>query len=273
MSEPGKAPGGPGGPGGPDDMVLGNKEPVSPEVQPEAPVEVRPPAEQYLEEGGFGWVVVAAVCFVNAHTWGLNSSFGVFLAFYIKNNTFQSSALGYAFIGGLSVSVAFLVSPLATFLGGWDKYGTRLTVFTGGIFVVIAFIGSSFATKLWHIILTQGVAFGIGLGLSFVASAPVPAQWFHKKRSLANGLSTAGSGFGGLIYSLGANAMIEHIGLAWTFRALAVICFVVNGVAAFFIRDRNKAVGSVHIAFNWKLFRRPEPVCFQGFACRRAVQL
>ncbi|KAI2629391.1 major facilitator superfamily domain-containing protein [Xylaria nigripes] len=197
--------------------------------------------------------------FLNAHTWGLNSAYAVFLAYYIKTNTFQASDVGYAFIGGLSLSVAFLISPLATFLAGSKKFGTRWTIFTGNLFETIGFLGSSFATQLWHIVLTQGIAFGIGMGLCFVASAPIAAQWFHKKRSLANGLATAGSGFGGLIYSLGTNAMIEHMGLAWTFRALAIICFVVNGVASFFIRDRNTAIGSVTIALNWKLFRRP---CF-----------
>ncbi|KAI0967084.1 major facilitator superfamily domain-containing protein [Xylaria arbuscula] len=221
------------------------------------------PAQEVPQEGGYGWVVVAAVAILNAHSWGINSTFAVFLAYYIKSNTFQSSDLGYAFIGGLSLSLAFVVSPLATFLAGWDKYGTRLTIFTGVIFEVIAFIGASFATELWHIILSQGVSFGIGMGFMFVSSAPVPAQWFHKKRSFANGWTAAGSGFGGLVYSLATNAMIQNIGLPWTFRTLAIICFVVNGIASFFIRDRNHAVGSVTVAFNWKLFKRPSFIMFQ----------
>lgn len=57
--------------------------------------------------------------------------------------------------------------------------------------------------------------------------------------------------------------VIQNIGLAWTFRTLAIICFVVNGIASFFIRDRNQAVSSVHVAFNWKLFKRPSFIMFQ----------
>ncbi|KAI0866403.1 major facilitator superfamily domain-containing protein [Xylaria cubensis] len=220
-------------------------------------------AQDEFKEGGYGWVVVIAVAFLNAHTWGLNSAYAVFLAYYIRTNTFHTTALGYAFIGGLSLSIAFLVSPLATFLAGWDKCGTRLTIFIGVIFEAVAFIGSSFSTELWHIILSQGVSFGLGLGLTFVSSAPVPAQWFKKRRSLANGFVASGSGFGGLIYSLATNAMIQNIGLTWTFRTLAIICFVVNGIATFFVRDRNKAVSSVHVAFNWKLFKRPSFIMFQ----------
>ncbi|KAI8629122.1 major facilitator superfamily transporter [Xylariaceae sp. FL1651] len=223
----------------------------------------QPQAQEEFKEGGYGWVVVFAVAFLNAHTWGLNSTYAVFLAYYLRTNTFQATPLGYAFVGGLSVSIALLASPLATFLAGWDKFGTRLTIFLGVIFEVIGFIGSSFASELWHIILSQGVSFGFGMGLCFVASAAVPPQWFQRRRSFANGVTAAGSGFGGLLYSLAANAMIERYGLAWTFRALAVICLVVNGVASFFIRDRNAAVGSVHVAFHWALFRRPSFVAFQ----------
>ncbi|KAI1813718.1 major facilitator superfamily transporter [Poronia punctata] len=233
-------------------------------TEKEAPQEIQePPTHEEFKEGGYGWVVVIATFFLNAHTWGLNSSYSVFLAYYLRTDAFQTSAIAYAFVGGLSVSIALLVSPIATFLAGWKKYGTRLTIFTGVIFETVGFIGSSFSTKLWHLILSQGVSFGIGMGLIFVASAPVAAQWFRRKRSLANGCTAAGSGFGGLTYSLATNAMIQRIGLAWTFRALAIICFVVNGVASCFIRDRNHAVGSVHIAFHWSLFRRPSFILFQ----------
>ncbi|KAI0391618.1 major facilitator superfamily domain-containing protein [Xylariaceae sp. FL0594] len=219
--------------------------------------------EEEFKEGGYGWVVVAATFFLNAHTWGLNSSYAVFLAYYLRTDAFHTSAIAYAFVGGLSVSIALLISPLATFMAGHKRIGTRGTIFAGVILEFIGFLGSSFAAKLWHLILSQGVSFGLGMGLIFVASAPVSAQWFRRKRSLANGWTASGSGFGGMAYSLATNALIERIGLAWTFRALALICLVVNGVAGLFIRDRNHAVGSVHVAFNLSLFRRPSFVLFQ----------
>lgn len=95
------------------------------------------------------------------------------------------------------------------------------------------------------------------MGLIFTASVPVPAQWFNKRRSLANACAAAGSGFGGLTYSLAANALISQVGLPWTFRILAVICLVVNSISGYLIRDRNKDVGSVHVPLDWSLFRRP----------------
>jgi hypothetical protein len=103
------------------------------------------------------------------------------------------------------------------------------------------------------------------MGLIFAASVPVPSQWFTKRRSLANAVSAAGSGFGGLTYSLATNAMIAHVGLAWTFRVLAIICFVVNTICSYLVRDRNRAVGSVHVALNWSLLRRPPYLLYLGW--------
>lgn len=211
-----------------------------------------------FREGGYGWLVVAAVSLLNFHTWGLNSTFAVFLAYYLREGTFaNASPIGYAFVGGLSISVALLVSPLATALAGWKYVGTKKTIYLGTVVQAASFVGASFTSHMWHLLLTQGVAFGIGMGLIFTASVPVPAQWFNKRRSLANACAAAGSGFGGLTYSLAANAMISRIGLPWTFRTLAIICLVVNSISGYLIRDRNKDVGSVHVPLNWGLFRRP----------------
>ncbi len=128
-----------------------------------------------------------------------------------------------------------------------------------------SFIGASFSTHIWHLVLSQGVCFGLGLGFCFTATVGVVPQWFTKKRSFANALSTSGSGFGGLIYSLATNAMIENLGLEWAFRILAILAFVVNGACSLTVRDRNHAVGSVLVAFHTELFRRIEYWFFLGW--------
>lgn len=98
------------------------------------------------------------------------------------------------------------------------------------------------------------------MGFIFVASVGIVPQWFVKRRSFANAIGTAGSGFGGLAYSLATNAMIRNISLAWAFRILAIVSFVVNMVSVVLVRDRNKVVGSVHVPFRLSLLRRVEYV-------------
>lgn len=94
------------------------------------------------------------------------------------------------------------------------------------------------------------------MGFLFTASVGLIPQWFTRRRSLANSMGTAGSGFGGLTYSLAAHAMITDLGLAWAFRILAILALVVNGFCSFLARDRNKEVGAVHQAFHKELFKK-----------------
>lgn len=92
-----------------------------------------------------------------------------------------------------------------------------------------------------------------------------PAQWFTTRRSLANGIAAAGSGLGGLIYSLAAGAMIKSIGLPWTFRVLGILAFAVTSICSLLLRDRNKIIGSSQSAFDAELFKRPEYLLLCAF--------
>ncbi|RVX68967.1 hypothetical protein B0A52_08034 [Exophiala mesophila] len=82
--------------------------------------------------------------------------------------------------------------------------------------------------------------------------------WFDRRRSLANGISAAGSGIGGLIFSFAAGAMIDQFGLAWSLRAIGLIALVANLLSASFIRDRNAIIRPKQRPFDLDLLRRWE---------------
>jgi MFS family permease len=126
-------------------------------------------------------------------------------------------------------------------------------------------LGASWATQIWHLFLSQGVAFGFGMGFLYVTTAGILPQWFSKKRSFANSIGSAGSGLGGLVYSLSSNAMIQSIGVGWAFRILAIVSCSVNVICTILIRDRNKAVGSIQLAFDFQLLKRPEFLLLLGW--------
>lgn len=229
----------------------------------------QPRVEEKIEvdeppDGGFGWVCVWCTLFINAHTWGINSSYGVFLAYYLANDYYPGSiALEFAFIGGLSISQALLVAPLSTYVT--RVYGTRTTLLLGVALETLALIGASFTHEVWQLFLSQGVCFGFGMGFLFVGTVGIIPQWFTKKRSLANGISTAGSGLGGMMYSLATSAMIDRLGVKWALRILGILSCVVNCTCALLIKDRNKAVGSIQLAFDYTLFKRPAFVLLLGW--------
>ncbi|CAI6249577.1 unnamed protein product [Periconia digitata] len=227
-----------------DDSVFGRQE-----------QETREKVEDVPPNGGYGWVCVACVATINAHTWGLNSSYAVFLAYYLANNHFPGATpLQYAFIGGLSISQALIVSPVATLTT--RLFGTRVTLLIGVFFETLSFIAASFATEIWHLFLTQGVCFGWGMGFLFIGSVVITPQWFTTRRSLANGFAAAGSGAGGLVYSLAAQAMIRNMSLPWAFRILGIVACVVNTSCALLVKDRNKQIGSSQLSFDYNLFRK-----------------
>jgi MFS family permease len=216
-------------------------------------------------DGGYGWICVGCNFLINGHTWGINSTYGVFLSYYLSHNYFpNTSPLVYAFIGGLSISQAVLIAPLATRV--IHSYGTRICLHFGVFFQTLSLIGASFAKKKYQIILSQGICFGWGMGFLFVGSVGIISQWFLKKRSLANAIAASGSGIGALIYSLATQRIVDTMGLAWAFRILGIATFVVNLVASNLLRDRNVAVGSRHKGFDFKLLRRPEFVLLQAWS-------
>ena len=60
------------------------------------------------------------------------------------------------------------------------------------------------------------------------------------------------------MYSLATNAMIQSLGIGWAFRILGIIAFSVNFLCAILMKDRNKAIGTSQLAFDYTLFKRPE---------------
>ena len=97
--------------------------------------------------------------------------------------------------------------------------------------------------------------FGIGMGLLFVAAAPLPNQWFDKRRGLAMGICAAGSGAGGVLFSICTNLMIENISLAWAFRITAICVFVVNSIVILVLKDRIKVISAKYKSFDLSLLR------------------
>ncbi|KAH8810995.1 major facilitator superfamily domain-containing protein [Xylogone sp. PMI_703] len=176
----------------------------------------------------------------------------VFLAYYLRTDSIaHSSSIAYSFVGGLSISIAFLSAPLTTIVLRY--MGVKVMVLTGALFQAAAFIGASFASQMWHLLLSQG-------------TTGIISQWFKKRRSLANAIGTCGSGFGGMTYVLATETMIKHIGIGWTFRTLGIIAFVVNGTCGFLLRDRNTAVGAVLNPFNRAVLKKVEYWIFCAWA-------
>lgn len=216
--------------------------------------------------GGYGWFCVLCVFLINAHTWGINFAYGIFLDFFLANDLYPgASPLDYALIGGLSTSMSLAVTPLINTSS--RLWGTRPTLTIGLFFIALSLVGASFANQVWQLYLSQGVCFGWGLGFLYVGSSNIIPQWFSTRRSLANGLAAAGAPFGGIVYSLAISSMLEGSGPPLTFRILAICAFVANLIAIVLIRDRNHMQQPNQSAFNYRLLKRLEIWLVVGWGC------
>ncbi|KAK3074503.1 hypothetical protein LTR53_002985 [Teratosphaeriaceae sp. CCFEE 6253] len=206
-------------------------------------------------DGGYGWVCCTAVALINGFTWGIAASYGVYLSWYLANDYFpDATPLDFALIGGLEFGCSMLISPLCTVLV--RDIGRHAVLVTGCFMMSGGFIAASFARRIWHLYLSQGVLVGVGLGAIFIPSVQVLPQWFLKRRSLAGGIASCGSGFGGLAFSLGTAAMIEQISLAWSLRIIGIVAFVGNMVGVILVRDRDHIVKPPALGFATHLLKR-----------------
>lgn len=61
-------------------------------------------------------------------------------------------------------------------------------IWFGWALCVVSLVGSSFATKVWHLIIMQGVLYGIGFLIIYYPLLNMLNGWFVKRRGLAYGV-------------------------------------------------------------------------------------
>ena len=64
-----------------------------------------------------------------------------------------------------------------------------------------------------------------------------PAQYFGRKRGLANGIVYAGGGLGGAIISLALDKLILKLGIPWTFWTIGILTLVTGIPAAWLVKQ------------------------------------
>jgi predicted MFS family arabinose efflux permease len=149
-----------------------------------------------------------------------------------------------------------LVAPVVTVLT--RKFGIHAIMSVGLVLQCAGFIAASFATRIWQVHLTQGILLGCAIGFLYIPALPILSQWFLRRRSLANGISAAGSGVGGAAFTWGTEAIIQRWDIHWALRITGLIALVANLLAIIVIRDRNHAIRPSQLGFDTKLLRRSD---------------
>ncbi|CZR54679.1 related to protein MCH2 (monocarboxylate permease homolog) [Phialocephala subalpina] len=185
-------------------------------------------ADSQVPDGGYGWVVIGACSVLTFWFVGSSYSWGVIQAALVKQNL--SSPASLSFVGSLTAACTSFFALVNARIVRW--IGGRKTALLG--------------------VLCLGLG-GILSGSQFIVVSTIPAQYFNKKRGIANGIVYAGGGFGGTVISFAMDGLIQRLGVEWTFRILGIMVLVTSLPAAWLIKERAPIKTTTFV--EWALFK------------------
>lgn len=199
--------------------------------------------DEYIDpppDGGYGWVSCACVALTNFATWGPNTSWGVFLSYFLTHDYFPgATTTDFALIGGLVIGLTLFLLPVASVC--MNIFGYKPTLAFAIVLEAVAFVSSSFTRSIGVLYVTYGVLLGLSFGIIFGTNTIIIPGWFLRKRALANGISHVGIGLGGLVFSFAVRAMIDRTGdHRWAMRMLAAATLFINCISLYFVRVRKQ---------------------------------
>lgn len=216
-----------------------------------------PPDEINAPKPDTGYAWFMAVCGLLAvfSTWGSNASFGVFLSYYTSHNTFpEAGKYDYALIGGIVMFCAQFLAPFSILI--YQVVGHRPLMVLGVCLQTAGYILALFATRLWHLYLTQGLLIGLSFVMVFLPATLIVPTWFDKYIATCMGIMVLGAGVGGLVFSLSLNKVMEQTGdQRWALRMVGFICLFTTIIPTVFLKNRIKLTAEL-TPFKQRLTRK-----------------
>ncbi|KAI1909728.1 hypothetical protein LOZ61_004790 [Ophidiomyces ophidiicola] len=166
-----------------------------------------------VDRGIRAWLFLVGAFLIESLIWGLPFSYGVFQDFYETHEPFESNPSGIAAIGTTALGVMYLGSPVCFALMEKWLFWRKWSLHVGLSLLLTALVASAFATKVWHLIFTQGALYGIGGALSYNPAVIFCDEWFVCKKGFAFGVMWAGTGFAGVTIPFLMSWMLKRFGL------------------------------------------------------------
>lgn len=106
-------------------------------------------------------------------------------------------------------------------------------IYVGTTMCALSLLASSFSTKVWHLLLTQGAMYGIAFVAVYFPMLSLFNEWFVEKRGLAYGILSAAGGSTGLGLPFLLNWGLDRYGYATTLRAYSIAIVSPNSIKDF----------------------------------------
>ena len=93
---------------------------------------------------------------------------------------------------------------------------------TGLVIVAASLIMSSFATRIWQLLVCQGILCAIGSGLLFAPATLYLDEWFISRKGIAYGTLWAGKALSGSVFPFLMSSLLSRFGAPTTLRIWAI---------------------------------------------------
>ena len=218
--------------------------------------DVQAPADavEAIPDGGYGWTVVCSCAFLLFWINGYTTTWGVLQAALLESSKIQVDVRTVTFVGSLYMAcmVAFSLASVRLFGSLGTCYTSVAAMFLYGLGPILT---SFTLDNIGGLFVTAGLLVGIASSISYTATNTLPSQWFSGKLGTANGLVKADGGVGATVLPIAAQALIDSVGLAWTFRIFGFLILATGVPAALLLKDR--AATGRSSRFDWSLLKNP----------------
>lgn len=192
-----------------------------------------PPSDE-----GRAWAILFGNFCIDAIVWGLPFTFGVFQEHYASLEEFAGDAGQISTIGTVATGVLYMICPVSTLLLRQFPRHLGLTMFIGLAVVCSSLVLASFSTKVWQLIITQGMFYAIGASMLSYPGLILVDQWFVRRKATAYGISWASIGAAGLILPFLFSWSLATFGFRTTLRWWAVLNLLLVGPMIFLFKPR-----------------------------------
>lgn len=181
-----------------------------------------------IDGGRIAWRLLCAAFVFETFLWGFPLSFGVFQEYYSRIPEFADSRY-ISVVGTTASGLGYLGAPLILpFIQRWQRW-QRQMIWVGWSICIAGLVLGSFASTLEVLVLTQGVAYGLGFLIFYYPILSMVNEYWVARRGMAYGVLCGASGVSGSAMPFALQALLAQYGYKTTLRAAAVALALLTG--------------------------------------------
>ncbi|KAI1171094.1 major facilitator superfamily domain-containing protein [Nemania sp. FL0916] len=207
-----------------------------------------------IDGGSAAWKLLCAAFVFESLMWGFPLSFGVFQQYYSQVPEFAHNRY-VSVVGSIASGFGYLGAPaIIPFIHRYQRQ-RRCMVYVGWSICIAGLALGSFASNLASLILTQGVAYGLGFLILYYPILSMVNEFWITRRGMAYGLLCGASGLSGSVMPFVLQLLLAKYGYKTTLRAVAVGLAVLTAPFLPFLKGRLPLSEQAVPRTDWSFFQ------------------